>query len=284
MRQTRVQVASSLALEVEDPLRAPGQDLPPRHTHETPTLLEYGEIRVPVTAVMKEGRFDFDADAVRKELFEVRVKGQDIVVKAGHFLGHIAVSERLDIEVVARVPAAQLGRILRVAGKVPIESDRLNREYAISDDPHPPVLDIFVRALLRALQPLQTEGVYRRYEQHQTTGSFPRGRFLMMETITGSWARGQRHQATTSVFDHSKDNGPNRIIKLALWHAAALVAGRARKKGDQWLLTEMNTALRLLDDVQLDLSLSSLKIPRYGTRLCCRQRGTTTHPQSAWRG
>lgn len=241
-----------------DPFRAEGQVASTPEAHETPTLLEYGEIRVPVSAVMKGGRFDFYSDAVRKELFEVRVKGQEIVVKAGHFLGLIAVSERLNIEVVARVPAAQLGRILRVAGKVPIEADRLTREYAISSDPHPPVLDIFVRALLRALQPIETEGIYRRYERHEVTGAFPRGRFLLTETVLRDRARG-RLQATTSVFDHSKDNGPNQVIKLALWHAAASIAARARGKGDQWLLGEINRSFRLFDGVQLDLSLSCLR-------------------------
>jgi 5-methylcytosine-specific restriction enzyme subunit McrC len=223
-----------------------------------PVVQEYGELVVPAGILLRDGTFDFFADAVKRQMFEVRLRGKDVVLKAGHFIGRIAINERFDIEVVARVPATSLGRILRISGHLPIESERLMQEYATSEDPHPPVLDIFVRALLRALRPVETEGVYRRYERTVETSSFPRGRFLLTETVARQYARGHRSRATTSVFEHMKDNGPNRLLKLALWHAAALVAGRAPRRGGQRMLSDLNEAFALFDGVALDLGLGCL--------------------------
>jgi 5-methylcytosine-specific restriction endonuclease McrBC regulatory subunit McrC len=154
-----------------------------------------------------------------------------------------------------------LGHILRIAEQVPVEFDRLSREYGVSDEPSPPLLDLFTRALTNSLRPVETEGVYRRYEHRVEKTSFPRGRFLLTETITHQRPKGRSDLAATSVFDHSIDNGPNRSIKLAIWYLAALLASRPRRKGDQRLLGDLNRAYRLFDGVELDLSLSCLNDP-----------------------
>lgn len=221
-------------------------------------LREYGEVVVGLDVIMRNGRFDFYPDAVREALFEVRFRGQEVVVKAGHFIGRIAVNEQLIIDVVARVPANNLGRILRVAGQVPTEFERLYREYSLTQEPYPPLLDVFARALVAALRPLESEGIYRRYQRHDETSSFPRGRFLLTETVMTQWSRGRRDRARTSVFEHTTDNGPNRVLKLAVWHLAALAAARPKQKGTTRLLGELNRAYRLFDGVALDTSLACL--------------------------
>lgn len=249
-------------LEVPEPRLAPASGSATEQSFVEPhSLPEYGELAVPLEELMRDGRFNFYTEAVKKNLFDVRFRGQEVVVKAGHFIGRIAVNDRLQIDVVPRVPALRLGRILRIAGQLPYEFERLSRQYGVSDDSHLPLLDVFARALLSALRPVETEGVYRRYEQHTETTSFPRGRFLLKETITSQWSRGRRDRATTSLFEHTVDNGPNRVIKLALWHLAALVAARRQQAGNQRLLSDLNRAFRLFEGVDLDLGLSALADP-----------------------
>lgn len=213
---------------------------------------EYGSTQVPLDLLMRDGKFDFTANP---DLFQLRFKGNEVVITASHFVGQIAVNDRLVLDVRPRVSIERLDRMLRLSGHVPIEAADLTRGYALSSEPLPALLDIVARAFLVALQPLRVQGLYRRYEPRREDTAFPRGRFLLGPTVQRHRARG-RAQATVSYFEHSADNGPNRALKLALWQLAALVNDRGPTKGWMQLVSELNRASHLFDGVRLDLARS----------------------------
>jgi 5-methylcytosine-specific restriction enzyme subunit McrC len=250
-RRSRAIVAEPVAF---DALRDLAE---PEPTVRVVSLTEYGEVAIPLSLVMRDGAFDFFAEAAAGgDVFQLRFRGRDVVLKAGRYVGQVAVNQRLIIEVAPRLSVPNLDRILRLSGHIPREAATLRRSYAISPEPFPSLLDTITRSFLAALRPLHTEGLYRRYERRQEATSYPRGRFLFGPTITRHRGRGHTNRAEVSYFELMRDNGPNRALKLALWRLAALVRGRGPVRGWVQLLSDLNQATWLFEDVRLDTTAS----------------------------
>lgn len=223
------------------------------------SVMEYGTTSVPIELLTRDGKFDFHADPA---MFELRFRGKEVVVRASHYVGQIAVNDRLVLDVKPRVAIERLDRILRLAGHVPIEAARLERGYSLTAEPLPALLDVIARAFLKALRPMHQDGLYRRYEVREEDTAFPRGRFLLGSTILRHKARG-RARATVSYFEHTPNNGPNRALKLALRQLAALVNDRGPSKGWMLLVSELNRADQLFSRVDLDMSRAFRADPEY---------------------
>src|ERR1700693_3578436 len=104
-----------------------------------------------------------------------------------HGVEHIPFNERVMSYVRPRVPVRTLARLLAISNEAPTAVERLLRRYLLTSAETPFLLDLYATSLLKALEPLQTGGLYRRYERVQQDTSYPRGRILLGETI-------RRHQ------------------------------------------------------------------------------------------
>lgn len=216
---------------------------------------EYGEVRVPLDLLLRDGRFDFTAN---RDLFELRFRDNEVVIKAGHYVGHIAVNDRLVLRVNPKLPIERLDRILRLSDTVPIVASQLVRGYALAPQSLPNLLDIVTDEFLSRLEHVDSNGLLRRYERRETDTAFPRGRFLLGQTMVRHQARG-RLRAAVSYFEHTLDNAPNRCLKLALWQLVALLLDRGPAKGWRLRIARLNRASVMFDAVHLDLGRSFLR-------------------------
>src|SRR4051794_23462508 len=85
-------------------VREPADQPTARPSVQVVSLPEYGERSIPLSLVIQGGSFDFHAEAgAGGDVFQLRFRGRDVVLKAGHFVGQIAVNDRLIVEVVPRI-------------------------------------------------------------------------------------------------------------------------------------------------------------------------------------
>lgn len=214
---------------------------------------------MPIELLTRDGKFDFRSDPA---MFELRFQGTEVVIRASHFVGQIAVNNRLVLDVKPRVAIERLDRILRLSGHIPTEAARLERGYSLAQEPLPALLDVVARTFLRALRPIDRDGLYRRYELQQEDTAFPRGRFLLGPSIQRHKPQG-RARATVAYYDHTADNGPNRALRFALRQLAALVNDRGPTRGWLLLVSDLNRADHLFSTVTLDHSRSFLRDREY---------------------
>jgi 5-methylcytosine-specific restriction enzyme subunit McrC len=122
-------------------------------------------------------------------------------------------------------------------------------------------MDILARTLVGGIAEIERYGLYKEYIQRTEDTSFPRGRIMIGETLRRHMARGRSHAVTASWYEHSTDTAPNRCLKYAIWMLAQYYKSLTLRKGQRWVISELNQAYHLFDKVSLDKSKSFLRDP-----------------------
>src|SRR5207249_1539136 len=121
--------------------------------------------------------------------------------------------------------------------------ERLIRDYSESNDPIPLLLDLFTQALLAALAQVRQYGIFREYRNRCGDSSFPHGKLLFNPTMQRHVSRNANHRVTHSWFERTSDNGPNQILKYALWHLSQhYTSVRNSQAGARKTLRRLNEA------------------------------------------
>ncbi len=235
----------------------PGEGVRP----ELREVEEFGRTSVALSLVMSKGRFDFNEKCVASAYFTPRFQDNEFFLQAGPVVGFVPVNERLTLYIKPRVQIENIWHILRGAGQVPVAFPALVRGYARTEETLTGLADVFAAALLDAVDVIRGNGIYRRYEQHQTDTSFPRGRFLIGDTIRRNKARGRPDRVSVSFFEHSIDIAPNQLIKTALWELYPLLDEVTPRNRRATLRADLTDALRLFETVGLDPYRRSLSDP-----------------------
>lgn len=222
---------------------------------------EYGEVAVDLAKLLVNGRLDIYSEVLRKNYFNIRLHGSELVFTAGHWIGLIPINDRVMIDVRPRVPVRTLARLLAISNEAPTAVERLLRRYLLTSAETPFLLDLYATSLLKALEPLQTGGLYRRYERVQQDTSYPRGRILLGETIRRHHARGRKDRVAVRVFDHRVDHGLNRLLKTALSTLGRQLDSPPSRRGRLPLLARLEQAFLMFSNVALDLKCVCLDDP-----------------------
>lgn len=222
---------------------------------------EHGSVDVPLEDLFVGGELNLYPEVTGKNLFDVDLRKDRLVFRAGRFIGQIPVNDRVMIDVRPRVPFANLERVLRVADQEPLSLAPHSRRYAEHHVGTPSLLQSLAESLVDALFAIQAEGLHRQYVRRTTDTSFPRGRILMSETMRRHEARGMHHRAAVSWFEPSVDTSPNRCVKHAVWHLARRFRGAGRSAENRRLLANLNRLYHLFDGVALDTTLGFLSDP-----------------------
>ncbi|KAA0079628.1 hypothetical protein CIW54_24220 [Paraburkholderia sp. T12-10] len=176
---------------------------------------EYGEIEVPEDFISSSGRLIAYSDVLNKDFFSVRFKKGVPVFQAGGYVGIVPVNEALSIEIVPKVPIANLERIVLLGNNAPLKLRTFRRSYGVSHYVPASIADFLIESFLGALEEVHEHGMLRLYDRREGSGLFPRGRIEINRTvrIRGN-SGGQR--VTYSWSERHPNNGPNRLFKYVL--------------------------------------------------------------------
>lgn len=226
-------------------------------------LEEYGTAQVPLSDLVDDdGQLRLNPDVEAKGYFTVQlVKGRVSLQAAGH-VGLIPLNERVVMNVVPRVPVANLSRLLRVSQHMP---DFLlsERGYERDDEWNESLLDLYARTLVERVETIASSGLLREYQREESDTSFPRGRILFGPTFTRLRPRGITHKVTTSRFGRTADHPTNRCLKYTVWFLADRLRRLSRSgRGRRELLLRLSTLYELFGEVRLDHSLAFLRDPQ----------------------
>ncbi len=221
---------------------------------------EYGQVPVSYDDLFVRGKLDLYPEVIGKKYFSFYLQKDNLIFQAGGYVGLIPINDRVILDVRPRVPVANLERILQVTRETPVTLS-YRREYASLLAPSPSLLDILANELLAGLSHIEAQGMQKEYLRQTADTSFPRGRFLMGETVQRHLARGRTHSAAVSWFEHSADTGVNRCLKYAIWLLAQRYRALTFRRGQAAIAAALNRAYQLFGRVTLDSSRSFLRDP-----------------------
>jgi 5-methylcytosine-specific restriction enzyme subunit McrC len=231
---------------------------------KTVDAIEYGSVDIPVAELLDDkGHVDIHPDLVGRDFIDVRLKKKALQVFAGGYVGIIPLNSRLAIRVNARVPVANLTRILRIANFVPLSLEQYGRDYVASPDEMPDLFEVYARSLAKLVEPLRTFGLMRDYVRVSAASDVPRGRITMSASVTQRALMGLSARVETNWFERTVDTPANRCIKFALWLLAKRIGVKAGRQGSRATLRKLNAAYGIFEGVRLDqrLPLSFLSDP-----------------------
>src|SRR5690606_34519622 len=153
----------------------------------------------------------------------------------GGYVGLIPINDRVAINVLPKVPLAQLTRILEISESKLVHSRRTQRKYRELQHQPAYLVDLLAAALVSEVDIVAHRGLHYEYASHYEDTSFPRGRVLMHRTVHHV-ARGATHIVGVHRFERNFDIPANRLLKYALWYLGQQYSALPRR-GKQWRRT-----------------------------------------------
>src|SRR6266850_2986062 len=187
-----------------------------------------------------------------KSYFDIDCRGNTLSFIAGKYVGLIPINDRILIDVKPKIPVKSLTRLIEIAGEEVGVLDFFERNYQEQPTFDQSVLDLVIKTLLVQLRAIEQEGLYKIYGRVSRSGIF-RPRINFARTLQTQWSRGNFTRTHFDLFEYSRDNPLNRLLKYTLWYCGNFAGLRVRN-------SETRNALafffNLLDQVPLDKSLS----------------------------
>jgi len=178
-------------------------------------------------------------------------------MQAQGFIGLIPVNDRLTLEVVPRVPLANLSRILQVSGAAPIALVHALRVYQTEGAMYPSLASVYARGLRSAVETIVDRGFLKEYERVDEVTSLPRGRIDMKTTMQRLTSRGVRHQVAITRWRRTVDQPVNRCLLYAAWRLSQYadeVSASIPLRHRRQLQLDLNYVANQFQGVRLDLS------------------------------
>lgn len=215
-------------------------------------------VDVPIGELFVFGELRVYPEVVSKKYFEIDLKGDHLVLRAGSFIGLIPLNPRIAIDVRPRIPISNLSRLLRISGQAPVAVSPHLRDYGLDPDADDSLIDHFAVALLDGVREIEFQGLIRRYGVVEADTSMPRGRIQMSRTIVRHASRHRLDRVAATWFEATVDTSENRCLKFALWLLAQQYNRMQARKGSRRILQQLASAYRIFDGVDLDADLAFL--------------------------
>lgn len=214
---------------------------------------EHGPVEIPLEELIgPSGRLELNPEIESRDFFAVHLSKGALCLRARGYIGQIPLNKRIVVDVRPRVPVSSLSRMVRLSGVEPTVLSSV-RSYATGGEWDDSLLDLYAKGLVEHVQRIAQAGFLREYERREERSSFPRGRIAVHRTIQSLNARGIKHAAHVSWFEHSRDNAPNRCLKYATWTLARRYQSLdVQKRPNRLALKRLNAIYGLLDGVALD--------------------------------
>jgi 5-methylcytosine-specific restriction enzyme subunit McrC len=183
-----------------------------------PTIVsarEFEHIEVAAGLISQSGELVAYPEVLERELFSVRYKSGRAVFQAGGFLGLIPINEKLSLEVLPKVPLANLERLLSTTAYAPLQLRKFKRHYAEHETSSEPVTAAIIDSFLDAATAVCEGGLYRDYKRFDGSGAYPRGRIDIKRTLL----HGAKRKPPFLEFSwHGRDvnNSANQLLKVVL--------------------------------------------------------------------
>lgn len=223
-------------------------------TRQIYSVQEHSVVDIPISELLVDGSLNLYSDVVSKGFFDIRFSGTEFVFQAGGYVGLIPVNDRVAIDVQPKVPVRNLERILRISDEIPLSLESYSRDYGMSDEEFPSLLDYFAHGLIASLKNIELHGLYKTYERVASTTSNPSGRIDFISTIRRLRSRGIRNQVVATKSEQTTDTALNRCLKYAIWYLLQRYRFLKPRSGMQGIINELSRADRLFDRVKLDES------------------------------
>ncbi|MCX5764719.1 MAG: hypothetical protein NTU67_08870 [Gemmatimonadetes bacterium] len=211
-----------------------------------------GTTSIPLSDLSHGGKLVLYPQVEERGYFSFHFKGTELRLTAGPFIGLIPICPGITINVQPRLPVANLTRVIDLAQRSLGFIDGVDRGYAWASEGANGVLELLLRGLVTALEPVDLFGMDRRYVRRQAVSSSPRGRIDVHATYSRLFARGIRHRVVHSRFEQTVDTPANRLIKTALVDGARRLSRTASPPAQ--LLRDVNRTIRRFDAVQSEVS------------------------------
>jgi 5-methylcytosine-specific restriction enzyme subunit McrC len=222
--------------------------------------VEHGEIDVPAHLLVRGDAIDLYESVSKRSFFRIYGKNGRLVLHAGNAIGLIPLNDRVSLEVNSRVPIRNLERLLCFMEDYDPHILTFDRTYQEAVDLPDSILDIMADALLRAVEALRDEGLYKSYRQITEQGT-PSGRVLPFQSAVAQMRRGSP-TAVSTRFDRSLHNDVNRHIKAALTTLLETYSNLRERRGVRLRVSRLSRALGLFGEVP-----SSEAIPHFNSAL-----------------
>jgi 5-methylcytosine-specific restriction enzyme subunit McrC len=216
-------------------------------------------VGLPISALLNaKGEIDILPEVQGKGYFDIDFRGNRLTFVAGKYVGLIPVTSAVCIHVRPKVEIADLTRMLAVAegelGVLPF----FTRGYEGEGSPDQAVTILIVRTLLKQLQAIVTQGLYKTYTPFRGSGTF-RSRIDFSRSISKEWAHGRVASSAWNAFQFGANNALNRLIKYTLWYCGGLLQAYS---GTKELRKEIGYLYELFHLVPLDLNRGFLEEAR----------------------
>jgi 5-methylcytosine-specific restriction enzyme subunit McrC len=184
--------------------------------------------------------------------FDIDYRGNRLTLVAGRYIGLIPINNHVLIDVRPKMPIRSLLRLLDIAGEEIGALNFFERGYREEPGVDRNVLDLMIKTLLNQMQSVEQDGLFKVYRRENRIGTY-RGKINFGRTLQSQWSRGKFLSAQFELFDYSRDNCLNRLLKYTLLFAGNFLKLRGRRSEDQKTLASFYD---LFERVPLDSTLS----------------------------
>lgn len=194
-------------------------------------------------------------------LFTYSVQRGKEQIKVKNYVGLIPVSETIQIEILpkstAESPKEARRILLKMLQKIPSYQALAKAHLATSNLP---LLEIYVKVFLDALEKLLSTGLGRNYEHIEANETFIKGKVLIAENIHHNWLK--QHTIFISYDDFMHDIPQNRILKTCL-NRLKNYSFTSGTKQRIWQNLSIFDEISLSTNLYQDFSKSNLASPHF---------------------
>lgn len=186
--------------------------------------------------------------------FDIDYRGNRLTLVAGRYVGLIPINSRVWIDVKPKMPIQSLLRLLDTAGEEIGVLNFFERGYQEESGSDQNVVDLMIKTLLMQVRTVEQEGLFKAYRRENRIGPY-RPRINFGRTLQSQWSRGKFASTEFELFEYSRDNCLNRLLKYTLWFAGHVLRLRGREtEGSKTLMSLYD----LFERIPLDRTLSFL--------------------------
>lgn len=208
---------------------------------------EHQELPIPGETLLRNGRPDIHPELVGSDLLRVYLKGGELVFQATGWVGLLHVNPMLAIEVLPRVPIANLERVIALSGSNKVKVfERFTKSFSASPQRLPSFMDVLTKGLLDALEALARDGLHYEYTRRTYVGSFPRGRIDPARTALHRLRTGRTPQSVHHAWERTRDVAPNQYLRAAVRKLLAMYEGLPNRSGRRNFIARLRNAERML--------------------------------------
>ncbi|MBG3848933.1 McrC family protein [Xanthomonas sp. WHRI 8391] len=193
---------------------------------------EYDEIEIPSDFLTASGELSAFPEILQRDYFSVRFKKGKPIFQAGGYIGTIPVNAKFSLEIIPKVPIANLERIVFFANYEPVILRKFKRRYSPHHYSSKALSEFLSDFFLRATEEVCMTGLLKLYQPRSSSGFSPKGRIGMTQTVRAR-AKFQDSRMVSTWHERTVDNSANRFLKhvlLRILDSKELMSSKKRKR------------------------------------------------------